>query len=309
MIAGRLAVMEIFMALFGDAAPSDVIKDSSDRQFVQDVIEASKTQPVLVDFWAPWCGPCRTLTPAIEKVVKAAKGKVKLVKINIDQNPQFAGQLGVQSIPAVFAFDKGRPVDGFMGALPESQIKAFIDRLTGDGGAQLEEALAAAKESLELGDFGGAAQVYAQILQVDQANVKAIAGLARVYLATGEPEQAREVLALAGPAGDKDPDIQGVKTALELLEAAPDADETRALEAKLAQAPDDHATRMELAVAQAANGKVDAAIDNLLLILSKDREWNEGAAKVQLLKVFEAAGSAHPAVKAGRRKFSAIWFS
>src|SRR5215475_8437963 len=212
------------------APPSDPVKEGSDQGFMADVIEASRQQPVVVDFWAPWCGPCRTLGPMLEKGVRAAGGKVRLVKINIDEHPGVAGQLGVRSIPAVYAFDKGRPVDGFMGAIPESQIKLFLDRLTGDTSTEdLAALLAQAAESLSLGDIGGAAQSYMSVLQVDPTNTKAIAGMARIALDGGDPEQAREILDHAPPEKANDPDIAGVRAALELAANAGDAGEAAPL--------------------------------------------------------------------------------
>ena len=288
-------------------AKSDLIKVGSDAAFMADVIEASRVQPVIVDFWATWCGPCKQLTPALEKAVLAAKGAVKLVKIDVDKNPVFAGQLRVQSIPTIYAFVDGQPVDGFMGAVPESQIKAFIDRLSGPAApSDIEALLALAKESLEIGDVGGGAQAYAQVLQLEPANVKAIAGLARCYLTGGDTERAAEVVALA-PAGAKDADLDSVRAALALAEAA-DA-ETGPLERRLAANPDDHEARLELAKALAGQGKLQEAADHLLTIIAKDRSWNDDAARKQLLLIFEAAGPMSEVAKHGRRRLSAILFS
>ena len=237
------------MSLIGEtqpqAAAGDLIKDGTDASFVADVIEASKETPVIVDFWATWCGPCRQLGPSIEKNVLAAKGKVKLVKIDIDSNPQFAGQLRVQSIPAVFAFVGGRPVDGFMGALPDSQVKQFVDRMAGQAPANAtDELLAQAKESLDLGDIGGAAQAYAEVLQAEPDNVKALGGLARCYLNGGDAERAREVADMAPP-GAKDADLDSVRAALALADEAPE--ETGEFEQRLIKDDNDHEARFEIA--------------------------------------------------------------
>ncbi|MBB3892763.1 putative thioredoxin [Phenylobacterium haematophilum] len=299
------------MSLIGEtqpqAAAGDLIKDGTDASFVADVIEASKETPVIVDFWATWCGPCRQLGPSIEKNVLAAKGKVKLVKIDIDSNPQFAGQLRVQSIPAVFAFVGGRPVDGFMGALPDSQVKQFVDRIAGQAPANAtDELLAMAKESLEVGDIGGAAQAYAQVLQAEPDNVKAIGGLARCYLTGGDPERAAEIAAMA-PADAKDADLDSVRAALALAEEGPS--ETGAFEQRLAKDPNDHEARYEIAKALAARGAWAEASDHLLTIIAADREWNDEAARKQLLTIFEAAGSGSDITRAGRRRLSSILFS
>jgi len=297
------------------APTADPVKDGADQTFMADVIEASREQPVIVDFWAPWCGPCKTLAPALEKAVRAAKGKVKLVKINIDENPGVAGQLGVKSIPAVFAFDRGRPVDGFMGAVPESQIRMFVDKLSGlagpDAGAEeLEAALKEAATALAEGDVGGAAQIYAVVLQADPENIKAIVGLARCYLAAGEVEQAQGMLDMIPGDKAKDPDVQSARAALELASAAPAGGaDTAAFATALLANPNDHAARYDLAGALAARGDLEGAVNELLTIVEKDREWNEGAARAQVLKIFEAAGLTSDISKAGRRRLSTILFS
>ena len=302
------------MSLIGEtqgAAPTDLIKEGTDAGFAKDVVEASRETPVIVDFWATWCGPCKTLGPALERAVLAAKGKVKLVKIDIDKNPVYAGQLRVQSIPTVYAFVDGRPVDGFMGAVPESQVKEFVGKLAAMGGGagavdQTAELLAMAKESLELGDTGGAAQAYAQVLQADPENLTAIGGLARCYLAGGDAERAAEVAGMA-PADAKNADLESVRAALALAKTAPA--ETTEFERRLAANPADHAARLELAKALAGHGDFQGAVDQLLTIIEQDRDWNDGEARKQLLIVFEAAGFASEAAKQGRKRLSSILFS
>jgi putative thioredoxin len=299
------------MSLIGEAAQAkpaaDVVKDGSDAGFMADVIEASREQPVIVDFWATWCGPCRQLTPALENAVKAAGGAVKLVKIDVDKNPVYAGQLRVQSIPTVYAFDGGKPVDAFTGALPESEVKAFVARLVREPPvSELDELLAQARESLKLGDTGGAAQGFAQALQIAPDNLDAIGGLARCYLAGGDSERAAEVVAMA-PEGAKNADLDSVRAALALAAAAPS--DTADAERRLAADPSDHAARSELAAALAAKGKLAAAADQLLDLIARDRDWNEGAARAQLLTVFEAAGQDSDVTRQGRRRLSSILFS
>ena len=289
--------------------PDDLIKDGSDAGFMTDVIEASKSQPVLVDFWATWCGPCRTLTPMIEKAVRAAGGAVKLVKIDVDKNPAYAGQLRVQSIPTVYAFVDGQPVDGFQGAVPESQLKAFIEKLSGGESANsdVEQLLALGEESLSLSDLGGAAQAFAQVLTLEPANEKAIAGMARVYLTDGDVDQARQTIAMA-PADSKDPTVQSIRARLALASAAP-ADAASGLEAKVAADPTDHQARFDLAQALAAAGDFKGAVDHLLAIVAAEREWNDQAARKQLLTVFDAAGGASEVARDGRRRLSSILFA
>lgn len=298
------------MSFADPAAPEDLIKEGTDASFMTDVVEASRRQPVIVDFWAPWCGPCRTLGPALEKAVRAARGAVKMVKIDVDRNPAYAGQLRVQSIPTVYAFVNGQPVDGFQGAIPESQIKAFIDKLTGGSSADadLAQLLSLGAESLGLQDWGGAAQAYAEVLAIDPENVKAIAGLAKVYLATGDADQARQTLAMAGDS--QDPDVQSARAQIRLLEAgAGAAGETAALRARVAADPADHAARFELARALASTGELKAAVDELLTIVQADREWNEQAARRELLTIFEAAGGGSDIARDGRRRLSSILFA
>jgi len=286
-------------------------KDATTQSFAADVIEASHQTPVIVDFWAPWCGPCKQLAPVLEKTVRDAGGKVALVKINIDENPEIAQQLRIQSIPAVFAFDKGQPVDGFMGAQPESQIKRFVERLVGPmGPSPLEQALEQAKDALDAGDFATASNIYGQILRQVPGEAAAIAGLVRCLVGAGDLQEARELVDGLDDDSLKNADVESAVSALTLAEQAGEADgDTAALQARLAQDPGDHQARFDLAMACHGAGRNEQAIDELIEIIRRDREWNEQAARQQLLKLFEALGHADPLTVAGRRKLSSILFS
>jgi len=295
----------------GAGASANPVKDVTTASFKTDVIAASARQPVLVDFWAPWCGPCKQLAPALEKAVADARGKVTLVKMNIDDHPQIAGQLGIQSIPAVIAFDKGQPVDGFMGALPESQVRGFIERLVGPLGAEAEELLTQAEASLTAGDAATAASLYARILAEDETNPKAIAGLAKIHVEAGDVEQAKAVLSMAAPtpAGkEQHPALAAAWAAVRVAEQAAAVGDLAPLEKALADNPDDHQARFDLALALNAEGRREEAADHLLAIIKRDRKWNDEAARKQLLQFFEAWGLMDPAAVTARRKLSAILF-
>jgi putative thioredoxin len=292
------------------AAPEGLIKETTTQGFMKDVIEESKRQPVLIDFWAPWCGPCKQLTPILEKVVKAAKGKVKLVKMNIDDHPAIPGQMGIQSIPAVIAFVNGQPADGFMGALPESQILAFIERVTkGKAGTETKDLIAAAEAALAEGNTDAAQDIYAQILSEDAANVPALAGLARSHVATGDIEQAKETLALVPEAKRNDAAVAAARAALEVAEQASSVGPIGELEQKVAANPLDHQARFDLAVALNAAGKRQEAVDRLMEIIKRDRKWNDDGARKQLVQFFEAWGPTDEATVSGRKKLSSVLFA
>ncbi|MEM8988328.1 MAG: thioredoxin [Pseudomonadota bacterium] len=292
------------------APAADLIKDATTESFAEDVLAASKTQPVLVDFWAPWCGPCKQLTPVLEKVVSEAKGSVRLVKVNIDENQLIAREMRIQSIPAVIAFVDGRPVDGFMGAVPESDIKALIDRLGGGGGAEdLNAFLDAADEAFNAGDLSAAAGAYGQAAQADPQNVSAIAGLARCHIANNSADKAREMLKLIPPDQQSDPAVASVMAALELAEQAEDAGDVAALKAAAAAAPEDCQARFDLANALLAAGAREEAVEELLSIIKIDRAWNDEEARKKLLTLFEAFGPKDPLTLSARRKLSSILFS
>ncbi len=295
----------------GSAAPPLAVKDVTTASFTADVIQESRKLPVLVDFWAPWCGPCKQLQPALEKVVAAAGGAVKLVKMNIDEHPAIAGQLGIQSIPAVIAFQNGQPVDGFMGAVPESQIRDFIEKLVGKNGGQpqVAEALAAAKQAREAGDLQSAAGLYDAVLQDQPDNVEAIAGLADILFDAGDQAGAEEVLARTPTDKQENAAIAAVRAKIDLAAEAAGLGDPAALERRLAENPRDHQARFELAMIQNAQGKRDEAADNLLAIVKADRTWNDDGARAQLLKLFEAWGMTDEATLSARRRLSSLLFS
>ena len=293
------------------AAAADVsVKDTTTQTFVKDVIEESKRQPVLVDFWAPWCGPCKQLTPILEKAVKAAKGKVKLVKMNIDEHPAIPGQMGIQSIPAVIAFVNGQPADGFMGALPESQVIAFLERLTKDRlGGETKDLLKAADAALADGDAAGAAEIYAQLLAEDTTNVPALAGLARCYVETGALDQARQTLAMVPEAKRNDAAVAAARAALELAEQAKTLGPLAELEQKVAANPLDHQARFDLALALNGKGRRLDALEQLIAIVKRDRKWNDDGARKQLVQFFDAWGPTDEATIEGRKRLSSILFA
>ena len=298
------------------AAPAkggaDLIKDSDVTTFMADVIDASREVPVIVDFWAPWCGPCKQLGPLLEKAVKEANGAVRLVKINIDENPEIAQQMRIQSIPAVFAFKGGRPVDGFVGALPESQIKAFLKRLGGPAAAQpspIDLALEEARAALDAGDVGTASALYGQVLAREPGNAVAAAGLAKGYLAAGDAAKAKQLLDGLPAEAQKHADVAAARAALELASQAKGAGDVAKLMERLAANPKDHDARLELATALFAAGQVEQAIDQLLDLFKRDRKWNDEAARKQLVKFFEVLGATNPNTVSGRKRLSSLMFA
>jgi putative thioredoxin len=292
------------------AAADNLVKDTTTQAFLKDVIEESKRQPVLVDFWAPWCGPCKQLTPILEKAVRAGKGKVKLVKMNIDEHPAIPGQLGIQSIPAVIAFVNGQPADGFMGALPESQVNAFLERLTKGGiDAETKDLLKAADAALADGDPAGAASLYAQLLAEDNTNVQALSGLARCYVETGALDQARQTLAMIPDAKRHEPPAAAAQAALQLAEQAKTLGPIAELEQKVAADPLDHQARFNLALALNGKGRRLEALEHLIGIVKRDRKWNDDGARKQLVQFFDAWGPTDEATIEGRKRLSSILFA
>ena len=287
---------------------ADLIKNTTTADFLRDVVEASRTVPVLVDFWAPWCEPCKQLTPILEKAVRAAKGAVRLVKLNIDEHPEVPGQMGVQSVPAVFAFQDGKPVDGFMGALPESRVNDFIARLIGEdagSGADIEGAEAA----LAAGDANTAAQTFAEILQNDAENAEAAAGLAKCYIKTGDLARAEQTLALVPPAKTDSAAVASARAAIDLARKADQAGDVESLRAKVSGDPKDPQARFDLALALNAKGDRQGALDELLVLVAKNRTWSDDAARKQLVQLFDAWGPTDPATTAGRQKLSSLLFA
>ncbi len=290
--------------------PDSLVKDATTQSFMKDVIEESKRQPVLVDFWAEWCGPCKQLGPVLEKAVASAKGKVKLVKMDIDKHPAIPGQMGIQSIPAVIAFVNGQPADGFLGALPEGQVADFIARITKDKlGGEQQDLLKLAEEALGAGNAVEAVELYEEVLKEEPGSVPALAGLARAYVSTGATEQAKETLALVPETKRNDAAVVAAQSALDVAEQAKSVGPVAELEQKVAANPADHQARFDLAVALNAAGSRDDAAEHLIQIVKRDRKWNDDGARKQLVQFFEAWGPTDEATVAGRRKLSSVLFA
>ena len=295
----------------GQTASGDgLVRDSNTRTFMADVIEASRQVPVVVDFWAPWCGPCKQLGPLIEKLIREMKGAVRLVKINIDENQQLAAQMRIQSIPAVFAFVNGQPVDGFMGALPESELRGFLKRIAGNGGMaeEIAAAIAEARAALDADDVDKAAQIYGAVLQADAENVEALAGLARCEIAKGDLEAAEAMLAQVPADKTGHAEVSGARAAIELAANPADLGEIARLSEAIADSPGDHQSRFDLAIALNSAGRREEALEHLLHIVQLARDWNDEAARKQIITFFEAWGPTDELTLAGRRKLSAILF-
>lgn len=293
----------------GGTGAGDVIKDTTSASFKADVIDASRSTPVIVDFWASWCGPCKQLTPLIEKVVRSYGGKVRLAKVNVDENQAIAAQLRVQSLPTVLAFRDGQPIDGFVGAQPESAIKAFVDRLVADDAdLGLGELIKSAEDLLEQGDLQGAAEIFATVLQEDRSNAEALAGLASCYLRSGDATRAKQTLALVPPDKREVAVVRSVEAALLLAEKGSTAGDLSALKRRLEENSQDHQARFDLAVGLAAGEERGEALDLLLDLVRMDSQWNDEAARKQLLQFFDAWGPKEPLVTEGRRRLSSILF-
>lgn len=308
---GQMTANVSFGSAPAAAGGTDLVKDTTTAGFQADVITESRNQPVLVDFWAPWCGPCKQLTPIIEKAVRDAGGAVKLVKMNIDDHPAIAGQLGIQSIPAVIAFVNGQPVDGFMGAVPESKVKEFIAKIGGpsDAEAALAEAITAANELIEAGDFVQASEIFSSILHAVPDNVDAIVGLATCLLESGDAEKAREILAQLPADKQNAPAVRALEARLALADQVKLIGDPIALEKRIQADPKDYQARFDLAQVRNAQGRREDAASELLFIMKSDREWNEDGARKQLLQFFEAWDNADPATLGARRKLSSLLFS